>query len=282
MKKLFYISITLFSFLWTACSSSTDSKSTPDQEIPSKDDQMINDSTSLVLTNGSIKLTEVVGSPEFPDSKLSILSPAINSNEEVGAVNFNFKIDGGKYELGSQSVDAHSKGCSNSDKGQHIHLILNNAPYQASYTTDFDSKELEAGNYVALAFISRSYHESLKHKGAYALTQFKVGEEEMDEIDLDAPHLFYSRPKGDYKEGDTENIMLDFYLVNTEIKENGNYVQVTFNNETEFKIKKWAPYFVQGLPLGTNTVKIELYNEKGEFIEGPFNSETRSFNLLKS
>jgi hypothetical protein len=169
------------------------------------------------------------------------------------------------------------KQCANSAKGQHIHLILNNEPYIALYETNHE-EELEEGNYVALSFLSRSYHESLKHPSAYVLRQFTVGDAEAEEVDLTAEHMFYSRPKGEYTGADTENVMLDFYLVNTELAADGNKVRATVNGE-EFMIDNWQPYVLNGLPMGENTIQLELLDNDGNVIPGPFNTVERTITL---
>ena len=123
---------------------------------------------------------------------------------------------------------------------------------------------------MILAFLSRSYHESVKNSNAYILTQ--VGE---DEIDLNKEFLFYSRPKGTYSGIDTENLLLDFYLVNTEISNTGNKVRATINN-TQFIIDEWVPYNIKGLPKGEIKIKLELIDTFGNLIETPFNPSERT------
>jgi len=118
--------------------------------------------------------------------------------------------------------------------------------------------------------LSRSYHESVKNKDAYILTQ--VGE---SDIDLENEFLFYSRPKGTYKGADTENLLLDFYLVNTEISKNGNKVRATIQ-DTEFIIDEWAPYYIEGLPKGEINIKLELIDSSGNLIKTPFNPSIRN------
>lgn len=223
-----------------------------------------------------ISLTPV-DSPEFPDSGLEMLSPQENTRLPAGTVTFEYEVK--NYQLGMQTLDADIKQCANSDQGQHIHLILNNQPYSAHYTAKFE-KDLEPGHYVALSFISRSYHESLKHYGAYNLRQFTVGDASTEEVDLTAPHMFYSRPKGQYQGSDTKNILLDFYLINTDIGEDGNQVRATINGE-EFMITRWAPYFIEGLPMGENTIKLELLDADGNPIPGPFNTVERMITLVE-
>jgi hypothetical protein len=133
---------------------------------------------------------------------------------------------------------------------------------------------------VVLAFLSRSYHESLKHYGAYVLRQFSVGEDDSNPVDLTSQHMFYSRPKGEYQGADTEKVLLDFYLVNTELSHEGNKVRATINSE-EFLIDKWVPHFINGLPDGDNSIKLELIDNAGNPIEGPFNSVERTVTLNK-
>lgn len=219
-----------------------------------------------------------VTSPDFPDAALEMLLPQESANYPEGNIAFEYNVK--NYQLGDQTLDADVKQCANSAQGQHIHLILNNEPYSAHYTANFE-KELPAGHYVALSFISRSYHESLKHYGAYNLRQFTVGSVEDTELaDLNAPHLFYSRPKGTYKGADTEKILLDFYLINTELSADGNKVRATINGES-FTIDQWAPYFIEGLPMGESTIKLELLDENGVQIPGPFNTVERTITLTE-
>lgn len=278
-RQVINLSLAFLSLFWISCNPTPKPQDVSPEEPQKEEETIINDSTAIVsLENNGVKLTEVK-SPEFADTKLSLNSPGGGASLEEGAVAFSFNVEGGNYVLGSQTSDAEVKGCSNSDKGQHIHLILNNEPYSAHYEAGFE-KELEEGSYVALAFISRSYHESLKHEGAAVLSQFSVGGAEIEDFDLEGEHLFYSRPKGNYGGEAVNKVMLDFYLVNTQIAEGGNYVQVTIDDETTFKIVKWAPYFMEGLSLGDHKIKIELMNADGINIEGPFNVEERTFSLI--
>lgn len=225
----------------------------------------------------SISLTPVE-SPEFDDSMLEMLSPMENeTNLEPGAVKFSYNVK--NYELATQTIDADIKNCANSPKGQHIHLILNNEPYSAHYEAEF-TKDLEEGHYVALSFLSRSYHESVKSYGAANIRQFTVGRapEDQEIADLSDPHMFYSRPKGTYTGKDAQKVLLDFYLLNTELSEEGNKVRATINGE-EFMLDKWQPYFIEGAEMGEMTIKLELLDAKGELIPSPFNPVERTVTL---
>ena len=191
----------------------------------------------------------------------------------MAKVSYDFKVE--NYELGVQTPGAGENGLANSGKGQHIHYILDNAPYSAHYEASF-TKEIEEGHHVLLAFLSRSYHESVKN--AFLVKPITIGEPEGEAPDLTAPHLFYSRPKGTYSGKDTEKLLLDFFLVNTEISEDGNKVMANINGK-EFTITEWAPYVIEGLDKGEVKISLQLVDADGNLIPGPFNDVTRTVTL---
>lgn len=228
----------------------------------------------VVLKGGDYTLTEIV-SPVFTDARISVNSPASGSTAE-SPVTFDFGVE--QYELGAQTGDAATKLCANSAEGQHIHLIIDNAPYTAHYTASFE-QEVAEGPHVGLAFLSRSYHESIKTPNAYRLFPFAVGEgSAQPEFDFEAPHMFYSRPKGTYKGDDTKLVMLDFYLVNADLSADGYRVRAKINGE-EFLIDKWVPYGMEGLPMGENTIELTLIDAAGNTVQSPFNPVTRTVTL---
>jgi hypothetical protein len=96
-----------------------------------------------------------------------------------------------------------------------------------------------------------------------------------EKIDLTDEFLFYSRPKGTYKGVDTEKLLLDFYLVNTNLSSTGNKVKATIQ-DTEFIIEEWAPYYIEGLPKGEIKIKLELIDASGNLIDSPFNPSNRT------
>ena len=210
-----------------------------------------------------ISITKVEGSAPYLNSSLSLEDIRIDEND------YTFSFDVSDYTLGMQSIKDFDYTLANSKKGQHIHFIVNNGPYSAHYEDTF-TKKFEDSSNVILAFLSRSYHESVKNSNAYILTQ--VGE---NEIDLNKEFLFYSRPKGTYKGVDTEKLLLDFYLVNTNLSSSGNKVKATIQ-ETEFIIEEWAPYYIEGLTKGEIKIKLELIDSSGNLIDSPFNPSNRT------
>ena len=222
----------------------------------------------LVLFTSCMNETEVTikkvsGSPEYVNAKLSLKEPIITED------GYEFSFDVVNYELGMQTLKNFDYQLANSEKGQHIHFIVNNDPYSAHYEEKF-SKKFEGDSNLILAFLSRSYHESVKNKNAFVLTQ--LGEQK---IDLNNEFLFYSRPKGTYKGPATEKLLLDFYLINTQISADGNKVRATIQDK-EFMIDEWVPYYIEGLAKGEVKVKLELIDAFGNFIDTPFNPSERT------
>jgi len=210
-----------------------------------------------------ISITKVEGSAPYLNSSLSLEDIKIDEND------YTFSFDVSDYTLGMQSIKDFDYTLANSKKGQHIHFIVNNGPYSAHYSESF-TKKLDEKNNIILAFLSRSYHESVKNSNAYVLTQ--TGNEK---IDLTDEFLFYSRPKGTYEGVDTEKLLLDFYLVNTNLSSTGNKVKATIQ-DTEFIIEEWAPYYIEGLPKGEIKIKLELIDASGNLIDSPFNPSNRT------
>ena len=228
----------------------------------------------VVAEKGGLKLHKLNNSPAYITAKLSQTAPVTGDKPAAGEVAFDYTVE--NYQLGQQTVEGIP--LANSAKGQHIHLILNNEPYSAHYEPVF-KKEMEAGHYVALSFLSRSYHESVKNKDAFTLNQFTVGDAEGEDIDLAKPLMFYSRPKGEYKgEAATKYVLLDFYLINITLSDIGYKVRATINGN-DFLLDSWEPLLIEGLPMGENTVKLELLDAEGNLVSAPFNPVERKVTL---
>jgi len=230
------------------------------------------------MEKNGIRLTPFNDSPKFPEAQLRVIGPATGAMIQSGAVPFDYDLT--NFQLSKMTGGMHAGDMANSMKGQHIHNIVDNEPYTAHYTTEF-TKNITDGQHVILSFLSRSYHESLKHRGAYDLRVITVGNAAPEtplNFNLRGQHLFYSRPKDVYSGNDTKKVMLDFYLVNTNLAPEGNKVRATING-TEFMLEQWAPYMMEGLPMGQNTVKLELVDNSGTVVPGPYNSVVRTFTL---
>ncbi|QXP71573.1 hypothetical protein H0I29_05680 [Polaribacter sp. R2A056_3_33] len=238
--------------------------------------EKVNDTPEKIT---EITLEKLENSPEYATASLKMTTPSDTVIKTVGETAFNFEVN--NYELGALTQSKDTALLANSAKGQHIHFILNNEPYSAHYEPTF-KKDMPNGVHHLVAFLSRSYHESVKNENAVVVKKLIVGEDTKDDnnLDINAPTLIYSRPKGEYSGKDTENLLLDFFVLNTQLSENGTKVRATIN-EKEFIITEWAPQVIKGLPKGKVFIKLELIDAEGNLIPGPFNSVDRTVTLKK-
>ncbi len=250
--------ILLFSLavLFTACGN------TETQEA-SSDTVTVEDSTSA----NKIQLVPMPAATEFPDAAITGIQ------YKNGA--FQFTTSG--YEFGMKTPDADQLMCANSGEGQHLHVIINNEPYLAKYSPEFEL-ELPDGDHYFLAFLSRSYHLSIKNPAAGQALQVNVKNNSFTKTSpVEAPMLFYSRPKGVYRgEKETENVILDFYPVNAP---EGTYKVKADINDQSFVLDSFAPLYIQGLGLGEHSVTLTLLDQAGEVVDTPLNPVTRKFTL---
>jgi hypothetical protein len=244
----------IFAFLLTACVS--DPASSETEETSS--------------TQPGVAISPKPQAVDFPDATITYMS------YQDGV--FRFGIDGGgTYELGAQTPDATSTMCANSAEGQHIHLIVDNEPYAAKYQPEFEY-DIADGEHFLMAFLSRSYHESIKQDKAFKALKIQVENKSITGMEaIVSPMVFYSRPKGTYVGKDTENIMLDFYPINTNLG-NQHLVKVEVAGNT-FTIDTWQPYYLTGLPMGENTVTLTLTDMDGKVLDTPYNPVSRTITL---
>ena len=235
---------------------------------------------TVVEAPATLRFTPVPASPDFPDATLALASSkATPAGADSVKMAFTFKV--GNYELMSQTGDAAGKQCSNSDKGQHIHFIMDNQPYAALYEPKHETTLARNSEHYLLCFLSRSYHESVKAPGASVLVHFKIDDQgKMQTLPAPTePMLFYSRPKGDYLGKDTANILLDFYVVNGTLSNDMKVEAMVENTTTGAKgtttFTEWKSMFVEGLGTGIAKVNLRLTDGSGNLVKGPQSEVTR-------
>lgn len=231
------------------------------------------------LSKDGITLKPFKNFQELPAARLQLNAPKDKQVTAQQEVKFDFTVS--NFTLGAASPGAEAIDLAQSEKGQHIHLIVDNGPYSAHYQSKF-SKTFAPGTHYALAFLSRSYHLSLKNPEAYQAFQFTVEEAMANEpklYPLNEPMLFYSRPKGTYSGAEAQELLFDFYLINADLAPDGYSVLATINGTTTFEIDEWIPFTLSGLPMGENTITLELVDAQGRPVNASVNRISRTFTL---
>ena len=204
-------------------------------------------------------------------------------------------------------------------KGNHIHVILDNQPYEAYYELGqpFELRNVVAGKHTLRVFPSRPWHESYKNDGAFQMVTFTVqgggdaskptttntgqtvaspsaspatregkdvAASTAGEVDPTKPLLTYSRPKGEYKDADADPIMIDFWLINAKLRGDGGEYRVRYivdDDEPRF-IDKWDPVWLSGWLKGKHTVRLELLDKDSRPVEnGGYNTTSREITVVK-
>ena len=213
-----------------------------------------------------------------------------------------------KLDLGGDLKGYHPHKDPATNTGNHIHVILDNQPYEAHYNlaTGFELKNVATGKHTIRVFASRPWHESYKNNGSFQMVTFTVagggdsskpttasgqvmaeGKEyaaasQAGAVNRKKPLLTYSRPKGEYKGADP--IMLDFWLSNAKLAGDGGKYKVRYSIDggTAKTIDKWEPVWIDGMSNGKHKITLELIDQKGSVVDnGGYNSTSREISVVK-
>ncbi len=303
MRFLVLISIVFSSLIFSACGSAgTNSNSETAKPSP------------LVRVERPQKIVDMMaqrGEQDNASPVLKVLSPAEGSTVNGSTVKVKLGISGDLkgYKPG-MNEETHT--------GNHIHVILDNQPYEAYYNLDneFELRNVADGPHTLRVFPSRPWHESYKNQGAFQIVKFTVAdggadttqptttatgetmananttqatpegkemkESKAGEVDTAKPLLTFSRPKGEYKGADAAEIMVDFWLSNAKLKGDGGEYSVrwTVNDQPPQTIEKWEPIWISRWTAGKNTIKLELLDADGNVVEnGGYNTTEREITV---
>jgi len=229
---------------------------------------------------GAVVVNALEHSKEFPGATLEISSI---TTEKVGSdsAKVTVRYDVQNFQLTEQTD--HDHHMANSHDGQHIHFILDNTPYAALYKPEHTVTLPVNSEHYLMSFLSRSFHESIKTDEASKLVKFRIDADGKIE-QLPTPTeigLFYSRPKGEYKGVDAEQLLLDFFVANGTLGADGYKVKADINGE-EFVLDEWVPYEILSLPLGESTIRLTLLDRDGNPVAGDNVSVERKINLVEN
>jgi len=243
-----------------------------------------------VVETKEVVLYTAERSPQLPYAKAKITFPSQEELLEYADVFVVIEVD--NFELGVKTQTPRALEIANSEKGQHVHLIVDNEPYIAVYQQGepINIGTIAPGPHTLIVFPSRSYHESVKTPGASNIINFYVGEPVGDfNLTEKTPSIIYSRPKGTYKGEAAKTIMLDFYLNNIELSPGGNTARYTITRKGiqnvagdvySIDINQWTPAFISGLSTGKYLVTLELLDKNGNLIPGGWNKTIREIEVI--
>ena len=100
---------------------------------------------------------------------LKIVKPS--KNAVINGSTVQVKLDLGGDLMGYKPYKDPATG-----KGNHIHVIVDNEPYEAYYELGqpFELRNVMVGNHTLRVFASRPWHESYKNDGSFQIVTFSV------------------------------------------------------------------------------------------------------------
>jgi hypothetical protein len=206
-------------------------------------------------------MTASRGEQDAAQPTLKIVQPAANSTVNSSTVQVKLALSGDLKGYQPHKDPA-------TQMGNHIHVILDNQPYEAYYEIDqpFELRNVSDGEHTLRVFPSRPWHESYKNAGAFQMVKFTVKNSSADAnkpattnagaqmsnansnanaapkkegkdmqnstagaVDAAKPLLTYSRPKGEYKAAESDPIMIDFWLENAKLKGDGGQYRIRYS-----------------------------------------------------
>jgi hypothetical protein len=272
----------LFSILFVSCSQPPENKNTANKNAPPANGKIPQDAKPLGKEAPGFFMAGPNG-----NVSLSVTSPENDKSLQGNSLAPTFNITG--YPIYKDDER---------NKGQHIHVILDNEPYEADYnpTQPFKPESgkfdnLKDGTHTLRAFPSREWHESIKQEdGAdFSFVTFYVNAKTPNVIvDKTKPLLTYSRPKGENRfKDDPRGLLIDFYVTNAKLGINDYKVQYSINGSRPQIVTKWDAIWIkwEEIPPGEYKIVMELLDKDNKpvpFLVGNlnYNHTERTFKVL--
>jgi hypothetical protein len=116
-----------------------------------------------------VDMMKARGEQDAAKPTLKIASPARNATINGSSVEVKLELSGDLKGYMPHKDPA-------TGKGNHIHVILDNQPYEAYYELNqpFELRNVSEGKHTLRVFPSRPWHESYKNEGVFQMVEFTV------------------------------------------------------------------------------------------------------------
>jgi archaellum component FlaG (FlaF/FlaG flagellin family) len=172
MKNLTFVGLFVAASLFAGCVAPTANNSASNNANSAANSNAAPAAQNLTVVERPQKIVDLMASRGDQDNAkpvLKILEPKEGSTVNISTVVLKLQLSGDlKGYKPMMDPETHT--------GNHIHVILDNQPYEAYYNLDeaFELRNVADGEHTIRVFPSRPWHESYKNDGAFQMVRFTV------------------------------------------------------------------------------------------------------------
>jgi hypothetical protein len=157
--------VSCFALLLIGCQQSTDNANTTATTAVTS----VQNLTIVPRPQKLVDMMKARGEQDAAKPTLKIAAPARNATINGSSVEVKLELSGDLKGYMPHKDPA-------TGKGNHIHVILDNQPYEAYYELNqpFELRNLSEGKHTLRVFPSRPWHESYKNEGVFQMVEFTV------------------------------------------------------------------------------------------------------------
>ncbi|MGC8741411.1 MAG: hypothetical protein ACP5UB_08140 [Candidatus Sumerlaeaceae bacterium] len=160
-----------------------------------------------------------------------------------------------------------------------IHLMLDNEPFVVKYDLSRPQifHDVAPGTHTLRVYAANPYHEIVGDTLCVVpfAVEYHDGENRPERGE---PLLTYVLPQGEYRGIDCADIVLNFAVSGAPLSRHGYRVQYYVDGR-RYIMSRQESVHLRGLKGGYHTIRMELIDERGRVVPGPFNAVQRTILL---
>ena len=196
---------------------------------------------------------------EYPDAIIEMYAPLSNQKFSPGRIPFEFNIK--NYPFG-EDLD-----------GFKLNTILNSGD-PVGHNSPIFQQELKEGTYRIVAYLVDSQGLALKEFGNYVDREFMVGNTRPFPYSSE-PYLALNLPVNGQTYSEGEEVTIDFLVIGGDMLLDNLQVEIKVG-DFHYEITEINPVRILNLPNVEHLNQLNLSNQNGKSMEGPFSSAQKT------
>lgn len=159
--------------------------------------------------------------------------------------------------------------------GNNLHFMLDNQPFEVQYDPQQPHvfRDVAPGAHTIRVYAANPMHEAQPYVFDYVTFSVMYPNDE-NRPEQGEPFLTFNLPQGEYLGIDCADITLDFFVTGSPLSRRGYHVNYYVDGR-RFTAYDCTIRHIKGLKPGFHKIRMELVDEAGRLVFGPFNSVER-------